>query len=290
MTTEREILRKAIVEVFDRDGMRRILGEGNPTRQFDALVSENDFGMQVFELIDRAYDEGWIEDLVDAVLKEFPGNQRFVAAVRPIAEKIKTGVELPPAPALTSANIVKLPPIKASSVAPAPNVGSFSQPSDVKVNAVYEGEQDPYAPARKVFDVVLANRGSEHRSLISFDVRWVFLKGYGESATEGFTLTAVEQYSIELPINDSTPNKLMKRSVPLYPPLVIPASGLTSVRLEVLLKISGAISTTWDVLYDIRIQDDQGKEIAVLSRSWGWPLAEGTERRDWVADYQSTQK
>ena len=269
--------------------MSEFLGEGNPELGSSmSLVSENDFGMQVFELIDRAYDEGWIEDLVDAVLKEFPGNQRFVAAVRPIAEKIKTGVELPPAP---PPNIVKVPPIKASSVAPAPNVGSFSQPSDVKVNAVYEGEQDPNASARKVFDVVLANRGSEHRSLSRLMFDGYSSKGYGESATEGFTFTAVEKYSIELPINDSTPNKLMKRSVPLYPPLVIPASGLTSVRLEVLLKISGAISTTWDVLYDIRIKDDQGKEIAVLSRSWGWPLAEGTERpEDWVADYQSTQK
>ena len=93
----RKTLRKEIVSEIDRGSLRQILAEGTPSRDFDALVTADaDYDKQVSQLIRRANNEGWIGDLVDAVLEAREGNARFVAAVRPIAEQIKTDGELPP--------------------------------------------------------------------------------------------------------------------------------------------------------------------------------------------------
>ena len=93
----RATLRKAIVSDIDRDSLKQFLGEGTPSRDFDALVTADAaYDKQISELIRRANNEGWIGDLVDAVLKAREGNARFVAAVRPIADQIKKDGELPP--------------------------------------------------------------------------------------------------------------------------------------------------------------------------------------------------
>ena len=99
MATEgpRKTLRKAIVSVIPRGSLRQILAEATPSWDFDALVTADaDYDKQVSQLIRRANNEGWIGDLVDAVLEARKGNARFVAAVRPIADQIKKDGELPP--------------------------------------------------------------------------------------------------------------------------------------------------------------------------------------------------
>ena len=91
----RATLRKAIVKVFDRATLTKVLAEGRTSRRFDALVSDADFDTQVFELIDRAYNEGWLEEFLEAVLNE-PVNTAFVTTVRPIVDKLRAGEQLAP--------------------------------------------------------------------------------------------------------------------------------------------------------------------------------------------------
>jgi tetratricopeptide (TPR) repeat protein len=93
----RKTLRKAIVSDIDRGSLRQILAEATPSRDFDALVTaDTDYDKQVSQLIRRANNEGWIGDLVNAVLEARKGKASFVAAVQPIAEQIKKDGELPP--------------------------------------------------------------------------------------------------------------------------------------------------------------------------------------------------
>jgi hypothetical protein len=90
-------LRKAIVAAIDSGSLKQLLAEGTPSRDFEALVrADIDYDKQVSELIDRANDEGWIGELVDAALEARAANPRFVAVVQPIAGKIKAGEELAP--------------------------------------------------------------------------------------------------------------------------------------------------------------------------------------------------
>ena len=99
MATEgpRATLRKAIVSDIDRGALRQILDGGIPSWDFDALVTvDAAYDKQISQLIRRANNEGWIGDLVDAVLKAREGKASFVAAVRPIADQIKKDGELPP--------------------------------------------------------------------------------------------------------------------------------------------------------------------------------------------------
>jgi hypothetical protein len=66
----RKTLRKAIVSDIDRGSLRQILAEATPSRDFDALVTaDTDYDKQVSQLIRRANNEGWIGDLVNAVLE-----------------------------------------------------------------------------------------------------------------------------------------------------------------------------------------------------------------------------
>jgi hypothetical protein len=52
-------LREAIVGGFDPGQLTQTLGEGSPSHQFDALVSQSaTYEQQVFQLVDRADKEG----------------------------------------------------------------------------------------------------------------------------------------------------------------------------------------------------------------------------------------
>lgn len=91
MATElpRTVLRKAILAAFKPESLTQLFSE-NLNRDLTDLVPANAaFDTQVFELIDRGDDEGWLGDLIDATLKAREGNATFVAAVRPIADKIQ---------------------------------------------------------------------------------------------------------------------------------------------------------------------------------------------------------
>lgn len=65
---ERKRLREILLETFDRPGLVRALAESNPSREFEHLVSPRAFADQVFELIDRAEQEGWL-DALEAMLQ-----------------------------------------------------------------------------------------------------------------------------------------------------------------------------------------------------------------------------
>ena len=89
---ERRLSRTSIA-----NSLKQFLGEGTPSRDFDALVTADAaYDKQISELIRRANNEGWIGDLVNTVLEARKGNARFVAAVGPIADQIKKDGELPP--------------------------------------------------------------------------------------------------------------------------------------------------------------------------------------------------
>ncbi len=60
---EREELREILLEIFDRDGLTRALGEANHARDFEHLVPPGPFENQVFKLIRRAEREGWLDEL-----------------------------------------------------------------------------------------------------------------------------------------------------------------------------------------------------------------------------------
>jgi DNA/RNA endonuclease G (NUC1) len=93
----RKVLREAIVTTIPREDLQTALAEATPGRDFNALVSPTaNYNRQVFELVDRAIDEGWIGDLVATVLELRAGNVKFVAKVRPVAEALQAGEELPP--------------------------------------------------------------------------------------------------------------------------------------------------------------------------------------------------
>jgi hypothetical protein len=90
MATEspRTILRRAILAAFKPESLTQLLAE-SLNRKFTDLVPNAAFDTQVFQLIDRADDEGWLGDLVDAMLKAREGNPSFVATVRPLADTIR---------------------------------------------------------------------------------------------------------------------------------------------------------------------------------------------------------
>ena len=86
----RTILQKAVLDAFAPELLKILLKESTPSRDFADLVPSNAaFDTQVVELIDRADNEGWLGDLIDAMLRARNGNAHFVAAVRPIADKLK---------------------------------------------------------------------------------------------------------------------------------------------------------------------------------------------------------
>ena len=94
----RKKLRKAIVLNFpDRGELETILDDGSPSRNFLAIVTADaDYERQVAQLIRRADKEGWIGELVEALLAARRGKAPFVAAVQPIADQIKKTGGLPP--------------------------------------------------------------------------------------------------------------------------------------------------------------------------------------------------
>src|SRR5262249_38255941 len=85
------------VSDVDRNSLKVILGDGVPSRNLDTLVATDaSYDQQVHQLIRRANNEGWIGELVNAVLEARKGKASFVAAVQPISHQIKKDGELPP--------------------------------------------------------------------------------------------------------------------------------------------------------------------------------------------------
>ena len=90
-TIDRKKLRTAIVQAFPKpSSLEQILAEDmTPPRNLSALVTlQAPYDYQVYELITRAVEEGWIEDFLNAALDERKDNEAFVANVRAIAEQI----------------------------------------------------------------------------------------------------------------------------------------------------------------------------------------------------------
>jgi hypothetical protein len=83
----RESLRKAILDAFDRDQLRMTMAEGNPSRNFDDVVKPGKFAYQVFDLLDKADKEGWLSSLLDTLINARSEKKSFVEFVRPFAEK-----------------------------------------------------------------------------------------------------------------------------------------------------------------------------------------------------------
>jgi hypothetical protein len=192
-------------------------------------------------------------------------------------------------PPLTDAKRVSvLPPQRGTSSPAVANPVLENSANSLVLRAVYEGDGEPQ---RKNFDIILSNPGWEQRIVSSFEVRWLYVKGPGRSVEQGVAIKPVEKYSIALQIDTRAAARLRERSIDVYPPIVLPprnqsGPSITSIRIELIYTFENNFhyhpNTPWDIFYEIRIKDDQGEEVLVLSRSWN----EG-DAADWVAHYQS---
>lgn len=165
-------------------------------------------------------------------------------------------------------------------------------PAPLQLRAAYEGDADPY---RKKFDVVLSNASTEQRILSTFHVRWLYSDGVLSSVDYGKALKPIERYSILLPVDPDEANQVLEKTVDIYPPVILPprnesGPSIASIRLEVLYTFEGSWlnyhpNHDWDILYEVRVRDDSGGDVVVLSRSW-----RGGSAPNWVAKYDVERK
>ncbi len=84
-------LRRAIKEYIRRSDLRTILGGLDPPHVFEEMVNPNEsYENQLPELIEKADDEGWLLQLVEATLQARAKNRKFVEIVQPVADYLKT--------------------------------------------------------------------------------------------------------------------------------------------------------------------------------------------------------
>lgn len=87
---DRKALRIAVLEAFAAHQLRQSLAESDPSRDFDRLTSPGAaYDQQIYQLIDRANDEGWLVQLLDTLLQERAENTTFVRTVAPVRARVQ---------------------------------------------------------------------------------------------------------------------------------------------------------------------------------------------------------
>lgn len=64
----KEVVRVLISRIADRDRLRTLLREADPSRDFSSLVSEVNYDDQLSELVDKACRTGWFPQLMDIMI------------------------------------------------------------------------------------------------------------------------------------------------------------------------------------------------------------------------------
>jgi hypothetical protein len=77
-------LHQAILDAFNHDSLRMTLLEGTDRELYNIVPVGEPFFTQVFALIERANQEGWLAELVNALLDARKENQHFVDTVAPV--------------------------------------------------------------------------------------------------------------------------------------------------------------------------------------------------------------
>ena len=90
--SNRQVLREAILKAYDPETLRMTLAEAAHSRDLDTYVSRAaSHRDQVFQLIDTADREGWLDELIETLLKGRARNRAFTEAVQPIKDRLKAG-------------------------------------------------------------------------------------------------------------------------------------------------------------------------------------------------------
>jgi len=160
------------------------------------------------------------------------------------------------------------------------------------LRSAYEG--DSRDENRKLFDITISNLSMDQRVLNSFKLRWVYFHGYLSAIDHGETLKPIEKYLITIPIDTDRNWDIYETNIDMYPPIVLPprnesGPSIVTIRLEIQYKFAGRLDyhpcSDWGIDYQVRILDDTGDEVLVLSRSW-----KGKDNPKWVSQYNDAIK
>ncbi len=86
---ERRKLRRILNDAFDRDDLTSALALGQPSRDFESLVSEGSFSNQLFKLIKEAEKNGWLDEFPALLEKEREGRGDLITQARAIVERAR---------------------------------------------------------------------------------------------------------------------------------------------------------------------------------------------------------
>ena len=175
------------------------------------------------------------------------------------------------------------PPAMAASATDAPEKGA-----SISIRAVYQGDD---VRQRKMYDIVISNSDDRQRLLASFNLTWLYMRGYTLSIDQGVSIKPVERYAVEIPIDPDKAEELFQKTVPVYPPLILPPKNVsgpsvTSIRLEVFYSFENARinwhpSSDWNIFYAIDLEDELGAVVHVLSQSW-----RRGDAPNWIEDFK----
>lgn len=90
---ERRELREILQSAFDRQSLARALAESTPSRDFEDIVSKGPFSDELFQMIDRAEREGWLDQLERLLLETVPARTDLIARTRTIVSQARTRAE-----------------------------------------------------------------------------------------------------------------------------------------------------------------------------------------------------